>query len=865
MAPALQTIEETFHAALECEPGQLSTFLDTRCAGDEALRAKVEALLASHRRAETSVEISIAAVAASIVGNGQLDSLTGATIGHYRIENRIGAGGMGEVYLASDINVGRTAALKLLPAHLSGNEERLRRFQQEARAVAGLNHPNIMTIYEVGTDNSRRYIVSELIEGETLHQRLARGRLEVKEAIEIAIQVASALVAAHSASVVHRDIKPQNIMLRPDDYVKVLDFGIAKLAEQELPATITKTEALRFVETNVGSILGTVSYMSPEQARGAPVDQRTDIWSLGVVLYEMVTARPPFTGDTPAQVLTQILTTEPQPVSSSELQQIVSRTLRKDPKDRYQSANEMLDALKGLRRKLEFSAERQHSAVNQPPLLWKRSRIAVVLAFLIPPLILVLSFQWLRHRTISPAPEKSIAVLPFEYFGADKTDAYLADGIQAEILTRLSKIADLKVISRASTERYKTARPRNLRQIAAELGVAHILEGSVQKAHDQMHITVQLINGQNDSQLWADDYEGNSADIFALEKDIATKIANTLQAKLTGAEQRAIASRPTQNSEAHRMYLMGAYYWNKSLIPFVEKSRDYFQQAIDLDPKYAAAYAGLADDYGFAAANGMMAPAEGWPKAQAALERALALDETLAEPYNTLAAIKLYQDRDWPAAERMFLRGIELNPNFAEIHIHYAVCLMLFGRNDDAIKEIRRAVELDPVSLRSNASRAKVLFFVRQYDRAIEQLRKTLELDPNYPLAHKWLGYAYEKKGMQKEAIAEWSKALNLSGEEASILESTYATSGFDAAVRALAEKQLEQSRQKTAQGRYVAAGDFVTTYMRLGDTEQAFAWLTKAMEERNRFAFEVRVDPIFDSLRGDPRFEKIVDSLAPK
>src|SRR5438067_11580054 len=298
MAPALQTIEETFHAALECGPEQLNAFLDTRCGGDEALRTKVEALLASHRKAETSVELSISAVAANIIGNRQPDSLIGETIGHYRILKRIGAGGMGEVYLASDINAGRTAALKVLPAHLSSNVERLRRFEQEARAVAGLNHPNIMTIYEVGTDDSDRYIASELIEGETLHERLARGHMELNEAIEIAIQVASALAAAHSAGVVHRDIKPQNIMLRPDGYVKVLDFGIAKLAKREVPPGGIAEEALKLVETNVGSILGTVSYMSPEQARGAAVDKRTDIWSLGVVLYEMTTGYPPFTGNT---------------------------------------------------------------------------------------------------------------------------------------------------------------------------------------------------------------------------------------------------------------------------------------------------------------------------------------------------------------------------------------------------------------------------------------------------------------------------------------------------------------------------------------------------------------------------------------
>src|SRR6266481_6589261 len=368
MTPArLETIEETFHAALDCEPGQLSAFLDKACAGDEVLRGKVEALLASHQRAGSFIQAPVAALATRIVENRQTDLLIGQTIGHYKISKQIGAGGMGEVYLASDITAGRNAALKLLPPHLTSDAERLKRFQQEARAVAGLNHPNIVTIYEVGADNSTPYIATELIEGETLRQRLGRGSIQVNEAVEIAIQVAGALAAAHSAGVVHRDIKPENIMLRPDGYVKVLDFGIAKLAEQEVPATMAEEEALLLVETNLGSILGTVRYMSPEQARGAPIDKRTDIWSLGAVLYEMATGHAPFAAETPREVMSSILEKEPPPLTNylahapAELQQIISKTLRKEREERYQSAHELLEALKDLRHKLEFTAELERS------------------------------------------------------------------------------------------------------------------------------------------------------------------------------------------------------------------------------------------------------------------------------------------------------------------------------------------------------------------------------------------------------------------------------------------------------------------------------------------------------------------------
>src|SRR6266853_4499365 len=390
MTPArLQTIKEIFHAALDCEPDQLNAFLDETCAGDEVLHANVEALLASHLQAGNFIETPVASLAASIVKNGRADVLMGQMIGHYKISKRIGSGGMGEVYLASDISAGRKAALKLLPTQFAGDAGRMKRFQQEARAVAGLNHPNILTIYEVGADSSLRYIASELIEGETLRQRLGRESMQLSEAVEIAIQVAGALAAAHEAGVVHRDVKPENIMLRPDGYVKVLDFGIAKLAEQEVPVTMAEEEALLLVETNLGSVLGTVRYMSPEQARGAHVDRRTDIWSLGVVLYEMVTGHAPFTGDTPGEVMSSILEREPPPLTSyvahasADLQQIISKTLRKDREERYHSADELLGALKDLRHKLEFQDQSERSTPAPSWLRWTRSPTALALVLLV--------------------------------------------------------------------------------------------------------------------------------------------------------------------------------------------------------------------------------------------------------------------------------------------------------------------------------------------------------------------------------------------------------------------------------------------------------------------------------------------------
>jgi adenylate cyclase len=466
------------------------------------------------------------------------------------------------------------------------------------------------------------------------------------------------------------------------------------------------------------------------------------------------------------------------------------------------------------------------------------------------------------------APRKSIAVLPFENLSEDKANVYFADGIHEEILTRLSRIRDLKVISRTSTQRFKNA-PDNISQIASQLGVANVLEGSVRKAGNHVRVHVQLIDAESDSHLWAERYDRELIDIFAVESDIAAKIAEALQARLSGAERRAISVQPTKNSEAHELYLRGRFYWNRSMGPAFEKSfdksREYYEKALQIDPTYALAYAGLADYYGFAWGFGLLPPVEKWVKAEEEnAQKALKLDPTLGEAYNSLATVNLYYYRNWPEAEGDFRRGLELSPNFAEMHAHYAMCLVFFGRNDEALSEVERALALDPLSPRFGFTSGKLRFFMRQYDTAIEQYRKTLELDPNLPFAHESLGDAYEKKGMQKETIAEWVNALTLTGEkeEAAILQQTYATSGFDAAVRKSAEKKLEGLNAKIARGEYVPAAELVKICIRSGDKEQAFVWLAKAVQERNRLAWELKINPLFDPLRSDPRFEALVEKV---
>jgi eukaryotic-like serine/threonine-protein kinase len=503
MTPArLERIEEIFCAALDQEPDEVAKFLDTACEGDELLRRKVESLLTSYQRSGDFIETPVVGPATKIIENGQADLLVDQTFGHYKIFKRIGTGGMGEVYLATDVTAGRKAALKLLPMRFTGDAERLKRFQQEAHAVVALNHPNILTVYEIGEDHSIHYIASELIEGETLRQRLMRGRMEPSEAVDVAIQVASALAAAHETGIVHRDINPGNVMLRPDGYVKVLDFGIAKLAEQEAPATMPKDEALSLVETNLGSILGTAHYMSPEQACGGQVDKSTDIWSLGVVLYEMVTGHAPFTGDTAREVMSSILEKEPPPLTHyianapAELKQIISKTLRKDRDERYHSAHELLGALKDLRRKLEVETELKRSSAAPPWLRWIRSPTAVVLLLLVAALALALPFYWHRNRTTSSPPEKSIAVLPFLDLSETRDQEYFCDGMSEEIIDTLAKVEGLRVVSRTSSFSFK-GKGTDASEIGKKLNVEDVLEGSLRREGNRVRITAQLINARN--------------------------------------------------------------------------------------------------------------------------------------------------------------------------------------------------------------------------------------------------------------------------------------------------------------------------------------------------------------------------------
>jgi serine/threonine-protein kinase len=769
---------------------------------------------------------------------------------------------MGEVYLARDESLGRKVALKFLPERLTADATQLERLKTEARAASALNHPNILTVYEIGAVGNRHFIATEFIEGITLRASLAGGKMNLHDALNIAVQVASALAAAHETGVVHRDIKPENIMLRPDGYVKVLDFGIAELTEQPPASGLHGVETTTGLQARPELVLGTARYMSPEQARGQIVDARTDIWSLGAVLYEMTAGVAPFAGETPSDCIASILKAEPPPLSDLmqdvpvKLLSTLQKALRKDREERYQTINEMLADLRSLKGDLEAEASR--------PIFGKIKRHRQAALFTLAAMILAaaaFTYSYYFRAPTRLANEKSIAVLPFADLSQARDQEYFCDGIQEEILTRLSKIRDLKVISRTSTQRFKSA-PKNLPDIAKQLGVANILEGTVQKADNQVRVHVQLISARNDSHLWAEKYDRKLTDVFGVESEIAKAIADTLQARLSGSEQRAIATKPTENAEAHQLYLKGTFFSNKRTGPDLRTAIDYFNAAIGKDPNYALAYAGLADAYALLSLYGGEGPKETMPQAKAAARKALELEDTLPEAHNSLGLVLALHDFDFAQSKKEFERAIELNPNYATAHHQLGnVNLAMVGEFNRAIAEGNRAVELDPLSLIINADLGQDFMLARRYDQAIDQLRKTLAMDPRFYYARWTLGEALQMRGQLGEAMAEYKKAAEITDDPMVmvLLAQGYAKTGQ----REKAWELLSQLEQ-LARRRYVGPFTFALVHLALGEKEKAIDNLERAYRERaDPGIVGIKVEPLLDPLRGHPRFERLVAKIA--
>jgi eukaryotic-like serine/threonine-protein kinase len=735
-------VNDLFQSAVERAPGERAAFLDEACHGDEGLRREVGSLLTSYERSENFIELPAFQVAPELVTNDKAGALVGKVIGHYRIESLIGIGGMGEVYLARDERLGRNVALKLLPESLTTDETQLSRFKNEARTASSLNHPNILTVYEIGAEGNRQFIATEFIEGITLRASIARGRINPHAALEIAVQVASALAAAHEAGVVHRDIKPENIMLRPDGYAKVLDFGIAKLTEQRLASDNRTGETTAALQTRQGLVLGTARYMSPEQARGQKVDARSDIWSLGVVLYEMVGGSPPFRGETPSDCIAAILTTEPPPLSGVlpdvplKLESILQKALRKNSDERYQTIKEMLADLRALKGELEAESSLPQTKASAESIVAKikhhKRGVLITLAMVI---LAAAAFAY-SFFFVAPAPspnEKSIAVLPFENRSEDKSNAYFTDGVQDEILTRLSKIGDLKVISRTSTQRYKNT-SQNLSEIANQLGVANLLLGSVQKTNDQVRVNVQLIRAANDSHLWAETFDHKLTDIFSVETEVAKAIADQLRAKLTGREEQVIAAKPTDNPQAYDAYLRGLAYSLKTLNTTANSlgAQKYLREAVRLDPKFALSWALLSSVEARGYITLTLQPTVALREdVRQAAETALTLQPNLGEAvwakgYYHYACLK-----DYDTAVRYFEQARQFLPNSSQIPESLAYVARRRGQWDRSESYFNEAERLDPRNVYLLSQHAFNYICLRHFSEALRKLDQVLDITPD--------------------------------------------------------------------------------------------------------------------------------------
>jgi TolB-like protein/Flp pilus assembly protein TadD len=738
-------INDLFQSATECPPKERAAFLDQASRGDEGLRREVESLLTSYERAENFIESPAFEVAPELLTNDKAGALVGALIGHYRVESLIGIGGMGEVYLARDERLGRKVALKLLPERLTADETQLSRFKTEARAASALNHPNILTVYEIGVEGNRHFIATEFIEGITLRTLLARGRMNLHDALEIAVQVASALSAAHEAGVVHRDIKPENIMLRPDGYAKVLDFGIAKLTEQQ-PESDSHDLGTTTLQTQPGLVLGTARYMSPEQARGQKMDARSDIWSLGVVIYEMVGGIPPFAGETPSDCIASILKTEPPSLSGVlpdvpvKLQSIVQKALRKNRDERYQTIKEMLADLRRLK-------EVSESITSG----WKRQRkITVLLAASVAVALVIAGlFIYVRPtRTVtntlagnasplvSVIPEKSVAVLPFKNLSADQENARFADGMQDEILTDLARISDLKVISRTSVMQYKSGIARNLREIGQQLGVAHLLEGSVQRAANRVRVNAKLIDARTDAHLWAQTYDRDLADVFAIQSEIAKAIADQLQARLSPNEKAAIEKPPTADLAAFDLYTRAkTLLLTTSLIPTGEQNLrqavELLNQAVTRDPAFFEAYYQLAFVHGRLYSLGFDHTANRLASAEAALQAAIRLRPDAGETHLARANYLYYGPRDYAGALAELENARQSLPNHPRLFELTGYILRRRGQQEEGLRNLEKALELDPRNSFIMQQIALSYQFLRRYPEEAAILDRALTIIPN--------------------------------------------------------------------------------------------------------------------------------------